>query len=342
MYCLWHTIFHLVFLVSTCSENVDRNYRSCKMSNTTSGYETFIKHCTFLNEKFQVITHFPGDKEEYLINHLMLCIINSIMIFPTLFLNCLSAITILKNAQLKGKASYFLIAVQSVVDATIGLLALPSLVYIIASEIYGSPNCSAHFLVFKAIYLFTALSVLTLLSMTFERYMGIFRPLSHRASLTNTRLLLAICTGTIWPFLSLIVSLIYPRFYKISSTVATTLFLSFTVYVYTKIWIAMTSRRRAIARGVYCATQPSDLNERQKMEKETKLAKSCFLVVVCCVICLLPLSMNSLYQNLDIFRSRIAYLWSLTLLMFNSVLNSLIFFWRNPLLVKSAMALTYK
>ena len=312
---------------------------SCKMNNSISEYEIFIKHCSFLNEKFQVITHFPGDKEVYLINHVILCIVNSIMIFPTLFLNCISAITILKNSQLKEKATFFLIAVQSGVDAAIGVIVLPSLVYVITSEIYGSPNCLAHFLVFKMTYLFTAFSVLTLCAMTFERYMGIFRPLTHRASLTNTRLVLGICGGTLWPFLSLIVSVIYPRFYKISSSIATGLFLPFTTYVYAKIWITVKSRRREIARGVHCATQASDMNGRQKMEKETKLAKSCFLVVVCCVICLLPMSFNSVYQNLDIFRYRVAYLWSLTLLMFNSVLNSFIFFWRNPLLVKSAMSL---
>ena len=309
--------------------------------NTTTQLrlEIFIKHCTFLNEETLAIHHFPGDEGKYLINHFMLCIVNSIMVLPTLFLNCISALTILKNPKLKEKASFFLIGVQSVVDATIGVLVLPSLVYIIGSEIYGSPNCLAHFLILKATYFFTALSVLTLCAMTFERYMGILRPLSHRASVTNTRLLGGISAGTSWPLLSLTVSLYCPRFYKISSTIGISLFLLFVMYVYSKIWISMKARRRAIARGVYCVTQATDLNERQKMEKETKLAKSCFLVVVCSVVCLLPMSLNSVYQNFDIFRYRVAYLWSLTLVMFNSILNALIFFWRNPLLVKNAMSL---
>lgn len=283
-----------------------------------------------------VIHYFPGDKRIYLMNHFMLCIVNSIVIFPTLFLNCISALTILKNPKLKEKASFFLIGVQSIVDATIGVLVLPSLVYMIGSEIYGSPNCLAHFLVLKATYFFTALSVLTLCAMTFERYMGIFRPLSHRASVTNTRLLTGIGAGTSWPVISLTASLFCPRFYRISSSIGISLFLPLVVYVYSKIWISMKARRRAIARGVYGATQASDLNERQKMEKETKLAKSCFLVVVCSIVCLLPMSLNSVYQNFDIFRYRVAYLWSLTFIMLNSIMNSLIFFWRNPLLVKSA------
>jgi hypothetical protein len=310
------------------------------MTNNSAGRnESFTKDCIFLNEKFQVINEFPDDKEEYLVNHFILCIANSIMILPAIFLNCISAITIFKNSQLKEKVSYFLIAVQSVVDAAIGLLALPSLVYIISSEIYGSPNCSLHFLLFKTTYLFTALSVLTLCAMTVERYFGIFRPLTHRTSVTSTRVLTGLAIGTLWPFLSITVSLKYPTFYKISSTIGTTLFLSLTTYVYGKIWIGMKSRQRKLATAVSCASQPTNLNERQRMEKETKLAKSCFLVVVCCVICLLPMSFNSVYQKLDIFRNRVAYLWSLTLIMFNSILNSLIFFWRNPLLFKSATTL---
>ena len=313
------------------------------MNYTTGRNEIFTKNCSILNEKFQVITHFPEGKEVYLANHFMLCITNSIMIFPALFLNCVSAVAIFKNSQLTEKVSYFLIAVQSVIDAAIGLLALPSLVYIISSEISGSPNCSLHFLLFKTTYLLTAFSVLTLCAMTIERYFGIFRPLTHRTSLNNTRILSGLGIGTLWPFLSLIVSLKYPRFYKISSTIGTTLFLSLTAYVYGKIYVGMKSRQRKIARGVGCTTQPSNLNERQKLEKETKLAKSCFLVVVCCVVCLLPMSLNSVYQKLDIFRNRVAYLWSLTLIMFNSaVVNSLIFFWRNPLLVKSAVTLSCK
>ena len=306
------------------------------MNATAAEHEVFIKHCVFLNEEFQVITHFPEDKEEYLINHVMLCVVNSTLIFPTVFLNCISAMTILRNRQLKEKASYFLISIQSIVDATIGVLVLPSLVFIIASEIHGSPNCSAHFLVFKATYMFTALSALTLCAMTFERYLGIFRPLIHRTSLTNARLLLGICGGTLWPFLSLVGTIVYPRFYRVSSSIGITLFLSLNVYVYGKIWIFVKSSRRAISRGVNCLTQTSDINERRKIERETKLAKSCFLVILCCVICLLPISFNSVYQNLEIFQNRVGYLWSLTFLMFNSVLNSLIFFWRNPLLARSA------
>ena len=311
------------------------------MNSTASRHETFVKHCTFYNEEFLVIQYFPGDKKIYLISHFMLCVVNSMLMFPTLFLNCIAALTILKNPKLKVRASFFLIGVQSIVDAAIGVLVLPSLVYIIGSEIHGSPNCFAHFLVLKATYLFTALSVLTLCAMTIERYAGIFRPLTHRANVTNSRLTAGICAGLSWPVISLTVSLFYPRFYRISSSIGTSLFLPLVAYVYGKIWTSMKARRRAIARGVHCATRASDLSDRQKMEKETKLAKSCFLVVVCSVVCLLPMSFNSVYKNFDVFRYRVAYLWSLTLIMFNSILNSLIFFWRNPLLVKTAKSLRY-
>ena len=307
--------------------------------NLTSRHGNFIKHCTFLNEHFDVITYFPGDKKVYLISHVLLCIVNSTMIFPALVLNCLSAMTILKNSQLKEKACYFLIEVQSLVDAAIGIFAQPLIVFAIASEIYGSPTCTAHFLVFKLTYFFTSLSVIALCAMTLERYLGIFHPLFHRSNLTNTRLLLGMSCGTLWPLISLTLSTIYPKFYRITSSIAIALFLPLVACVYTKIWLSMRSRRQMIARGVHCITQPSNINDRQKTEKEMKMAKSCFLVVVCSVVCLLPISFNATYQTLDIFRSRVGYLWSLTFLMSNSILNSLIFFWRNPLLVKCALSL---
>jgi hypothetical protein len=67
------------------------------------------------------------------------------------------------------------------------------------------------------------------------------------------------------------------------------------------------------------------------------MAKSCAIVVACTVICFLPFAvMRSLERS--IFVTMFMEVWSKTLTLIASSLNSIVFFWRNPILRNEAKA----
>ena len=63
--------------------------------------------------------------EKSLIVHLIVLVFNSILIIPTIVLNVVSIITVLKCSQLNSKPCYFVILVESVIDSAVGVVGIP-------------------------------------------------------------------------------------------------------------------------------------------------------------------------------------------------------------------------
>ena len=81
------------------------------------------------------------------------------------------------------------------------------------------------------------------------------------------------------------------------------------------------------------------LNKKRSFVRELKLAKSCFLVFICYLICFIPGPLIYFIEpenDTHIIR-RVKRNWILTLFALNSSLNSLIFFWAKPMLKKEAI-----
>ena len=106
----------------------------------------------------------------------MVALLDGLLIIPTILLNIIAAKTIFKSSNLKGKAYFFLILVQSVLDTAVGVIALPLYTFGLATEAAGVPNCWINFLCLEVSLFFTGGSFVTLSVMSFERYMGIFYP----------------------------------------------------------------------------------------------------------------------------------------------------------------------
>jgi hypothetical protein len=83
-------------------------------------------------------------------------------------------------------------------------------------------------------------------------------------------------------------------------------------------------------------------NQKRRFLRELKLAKSCFFVVVAFAFCYAPsVIMLALMHDkrARTFHDVLAS-WCVTIVMFNSSLNSLIFFWAKPMLrIEAAKAL---
>ena len=84
--------------------------------NTTN--EELFQHCNLFNSRYQVFNKIPP--KAVFNSMLSACTVISILIIPTIFLNGVSVLTIMKCSQLKEKIAYFLIMVQSLADLAVG------------------------------------------------------------------------------------------------------------------------------------------------------------------------------------------------------------------------------
>jgi hypothetical protein len=300
----------------------------------------FLKICSLLNAKKEFIVKFPS--QALFINHVTaISVTCSLLIIATVILNGVSVVTIFKCSQLKEKISYFLIMMQSVADLTVGLISLPSLAiycsFMIATT--RSLDCTEILLMERLFALPPLISVTTLLAMTVERYFGVLHPLKHRTLITKKRIVVFHACGT--SFMLTIVALCTVRIDLLGTFLSMFLFifLFVAVFVYTKIFLTIRKRR--------CPGNADDLNNsaersvsyrqcKRDFLKQIRLAKSCFLAVTCFAFCFLVGILAALPHGLDKFEVEIINIWALTLLMLNSSVNSIIFFWTRPLLRNEA------
>ncbi len=104
---------------------------------TDTAYET----CTFYRIKYYSATI----DSSFVINRIVLCAFNGVLILSTILLNSIAIRTISKSAQLKKKLCYFTALLQSITDLLIGVVGLPLFILRLASEIKGKViNIEAH------------------------------------------------------------------------------------------------------------------------------------------------------------------------------------------------------
>ena len=292
------------------------------------------KYCTLLDERFLNNSEFTERKHIHVYLFLITAL-DGLLIIPTILLNITAAKTILKSSKLKEKPCFFLILVQSVLDTAVGAIVLPLYTFGLATQAAGVPNCWVTFLGLVITLIFSICSYVTLIVMTFERYMGIFHPLIHRTKVTKRRLLKSIIFLSPVAFILNIASNMFAKGeYNIIGDLITLIFVAFTAFVYTRIFAFARKRFRVSKRARDGEAKPtsSEKKENRKFLQETKLAKSCFLVVACSMICYFPTSFTFLYDDMDIFTMNVFLAFLLTIVLLNSSLNSIIFFWRNPIL----------
>ena len=307
---------------------------------STMNYTThhFVKVCDFAGRSISfIVLRFPSEK--YIINQIVLCAVNCVLIIPTVLLNGMSILTILKCSKLQDKIWGFLILVQSTVDFAVGLISLPMFTYIRASEIMEIPNnCVANFLSETVTYTMFGLSLAVVCVLTLERYMSIIHPVAHRTQLTKRTILVSVLCiiMAVLPFS--LMRLASENVYRISGTALVFMSLAINTFAYVKIFL--TARKKIpLGNNVQdSSTQQTTFQAgRTQLIRELKLAKSCALVAFTSLLCFLPAPVIYLYYNDGTVDMRIAHSWSITVGALNSCLNSVIFFWKRPLLRGEAL-----
>ena len=304
--------------------------------NLSEEQEGFKISCEILGTTYYVVTKLPSYK--FVINHIFAIAFNGILIIPTIILNAIPIITILKSSQLKSKPCYFIILVQSFVDLAVGVFGIPLFIFFLASGLRGNANCILATLASRSTTLPIGLSTSTVSALTLERYIAILHPYAYKTQVTKKRLLMFVSFGAVVIISVTIFSLRLRKLY-LGATVIGTLIFFFFVFAYTRIYLVVKKLARRQNRPHDPAAE--NLTRMKLFLREIKKAKSCFIVVICFgLLSVLPIAIAfPFFQSVDKYNKNAISIWIYTLFLLNSSVNSLIFFWTKTMLRKEAVKL---
>ena len=297
--------------------------------------DQYVQRCFVLEGTSDTVIQFPSNA--YAKNQIIVCVINSLLIITTVFLNGIAILTIHRCIKLKEKMCYFLVALQSGIDLLTGTVSIPLFTSVLASELTGSANCVANFILSTVAFIPMTLSSVMLCGLSLERYMGILHPVLHRTQMTRKRFLGYLGLATVLVVM-MFTSVVYSTLYYIFCAVNICICLTLITFVYTKIFLTARRRCRVETRPGHgmLNLNPTRKKRKEDFMKEIKLAKSCFIVLIAFMVCFTPVSIISVL-SVTVSREmvpkfRLFQSWCITLALFNHSLNSIIFFWTRPIL----------
>ena len=257
---------------------------------------------------------------------IFLCVVNVFFTFIGIILNSLVIISFWKSSQLRKKLCYLMTMVLSCVDvvaiiANHPLLATYAIVFLTekydllpAFNIYGRISS-----------MFFAFSLLTLLVMSFDRYLSTAYPIFHRTSVTRNRLLTLLAILFVLEVVLLTMSLTGRLFsYHVKTVIFLAIFSPPFMFVNIKLFqiVRRMSKNNVISPKV------------TTMVKLKKIS-SCLLAVACLVLLYIPSGIYIAFSFVDESTSvnvLISGTWASTILSMNCTFNCLIFYWKNSIL----------
>ena len=292
--------------------------------NDSTGFGTT---CQILGTSQLLIKKIPSEK--YLINNIAVIIFNAVLIIPTISLNFVASLTILKSFQLKSKPCYYIILVQSMIDLGVGVLGIPSYIFIVSSWTGGLSNCIATSVMFRCGTISVLLSMVTILALTWQRYVAIVHPHAYKTKVTKKRLMRFITSGAVLVFFLTILSYLVQGMIRVYAIVSATLVFLFAAFAYTKIYFVSRKLARSPLHQRQNGAAGNNVARLKLFRQEIQVAKSCFIVVVCFFsLCFLPQVIAfPYYADLTKFENVEIWVWVGTAVQLNSSVNSLIFFW---------------
>ena len=336
--CLITTDFDDVFERSVFTSRLDK-----KMDNThnsTIMSEDFIKMCPIGDSSaFFVVVKFPSKK--YIISFIFFCVTICVLIIPTVLLNGISVLTISRNFHLQAKPCYFVVFIQSITDLFVGIISLPLYIFIAAKELLNTAKCVDIIFADSVAFIPMAVSFSNLFLLTLERYMSILHSVAHRSRVTKKMMITNLgCVTFMVIFMGPILKVISEKVFSMTSVAIVTILLAFNTFAYIKIFFAVKSMQFPNdAIGVWSAEENvSAFGKKQRRSlREKKLAKSCALVVAISYLSYIPFSFCFIYFSDNLMKFRVAMSWCTVVASLNSSLNSVVFFWKRPLLRAEAL-----
>ena len=277
--------------------------------------------------------------EQSFVNLVFLLVFNGVIIIPTILLNAIAILTILKCSQLKSKPCYFIIAVQSTIDLAVGVLGIPLFLLYILDNTGVHSNCVIKTLAYATAILMIDISTIVISTMTFERYVAVLHPFTYKTLVTTKRILWCVCIGSLVFSSALTISQFFRIVMDIWIVVQSTLFCFFAGFAHIRIFMVVKDLSRSQPKADDAIAE-GNLTKKKEFLQDVRHAKSCFIVVSCFVILhYLPvISLVSFKhaKTLNLHYYHDFNVWVVTLGLLNSSVNSVIFFWTKTVLRKEA------
>ena len=223
------------------------------------------------------------------------------------------------------------------IDLTVGVFGIPSFLVYLVQGITGTSNCFGIILAKKLSVVMIALSTITISALTMERYIAILHPYAYSVKVTKKKILVYVASGGVVTFLVITVSFVIRYAIMLFGMLLVTLVFIFTVFAYTRIYLVVRKLNRS-QKQQFNPENQENLTRKKLFVGEIKQAKSCFIVVMCFfALSFLPaiaFSLRSSNATPGEFVANDAWLYTIS--MFNSSVNSIIFFWTKTMLRKEA------
>ena len=297
--------------------------------STDKTHNTYTEICVWENLEYSFVSHFPNDF--YRASHVLCLMYNIIQTLLIIVFNYAAIHAFYKSSQLRRKTTFFIVMILSANDLVIGLVVEPLFLIHLSREISGNENCVVFLSFVVTNRLVLSFSMITFFALNFVIYLSVIHPVFHRTKVTNRRILYLLIV--LW---SLFIIRQYLSVFVLSkNTVSLVLtgMMTFSmlalVFVHVRIFVTVYKRRRI---------EPNVQNEKTLL-RGVRDAKSCIAVLLCTICCYLPSSIEIGLNELTVQTVALFVPWATTVILSASVLNSVIFYWRNAILRKHAKSI---
>ena len=303
-------------------------------NNETFGGKRVWGTCYFYEDEIRMVIGFPSDT--YYIHYIIGLIFNILLTVSTIFLNSVTILAYIVSAQLASKKSYFLILLLSVNDLFVGLFGNTSNVLMLFTIIVGYQSCNIRILYNLAVFCSAAMSTVTLFGLNIERYLAVLHPIYHHTKVTKSRILKMVIGFWLLVLTLRLSGLLFGKTVYIIISAVSAFIAVTSLYIYVAIYVTVRTRSRAmdVHETEGQATEVTVAMSRAKEIQNIKMAKSCAIAVGLTFCCNVPFTIT--YSQPTNNMLLLSVLWSVTISLSASSLNSLVFFWNNPILRKEA------
>ena len=258
---------------------------------------------------------------------IFLSIVNIIFTISGIVLNMLVIASFLKSSLLRKKLCHFIIMLLSCFDLASVVTNHPGLLFYLVTwlrEDYDSlPNVMIYL---NYSVTFLAYSLLALLVMNIERYLGTYHPIFHRTSVTRRKLIAFLAILLIF---QTTIKMISTNDLVISRSLNLIIFIVVVflplVFINFKLFKISRETRRKRARS-----------PEKRATMNLKGISTCLSAVACLAILSIPtiayILFNVITESKQVSTARLSYIWTTTIYTMNSTFNSVIFFWKNKVL----------
>ena len=267
---------------------------------------------------------------------IFLCVVNVIFICAGIFLNLLAIVSFWRSSpHLRSKLCYFMIMVLSFCDFLVVITNHPLQILRLVWWLQGKSDLLAMLQIYLQYSdILFGFSIMAVLVMSIERYLGVYYPFFHRTSLTRHRLLTLLLVLSLVPTILTIISTqdLVISFATKLIILSVIVLPPFVFFNYKLFMIARKVRRDIASRGDNTSSP-----EISTLRDNLKKISTCLLAVGCLFLLYIPVFIFIAFHlagfkfgENTIFKMVI--FWTRTVSNANSTLNCLIFFWKDDVL----------